>query len=299
MVQVARGCASGAPARVLRWLCALSILSLSAPGAPALADGGVTFNDIAEDGGAGITYLRVGTPERQAARAAIEAMETLPNETWRMTRALQFPMKADGTPGVALLDFDDDGDLDIYVTNGPGAPNSLYSNQLEETGVLEFVDVAADARVTATDQDSSGVCFGDIDNDGDLDIVVWNRNEPPSLLRNDLRSENQWIQVGLEGTKSNRAALGAQVTAAYGDRKQTQTVLSQASFYSSNDLRLHFGLGTETKVDLEVRWPSGEKQVFSGVSAGRVVQIREGRDLEATQAAPAAPSPVDKGSAVR
>ena len=185
MVQEARGCASGAPACVWRWLCALFILLLS-PGLPAWADGGVTFTDVAENGGAGITYLRAGTPERQAARAAIEAMETLPNETWRMTRALQFPMKADGTPGVALLDFDDDGDLDIYVTNGPGAPNSLFSNQLEETGVLEFVDVAADAGVTATDQDSSGVCFGDIDNDGDLDLYVLGVGEQHRLFENQL-----------------------------------------------------------------------------------------------------------------
>ncbi len=202
MVQEARGCASGAPARALRRLCALFILLLPA-GIPAWADGGVTFTDIAEGGGAGITYARAGSPDRLAARAAIEAMGTLPNATWRTTRALMFPMKANGTPGVALLDFDDDGDLDIYVTNGPGAPNSLYSNQLVESGALSFVDVAAAAGVMATMQDGSGVCFGDIDNDGDLDLYVLSLGAPHRLF------ENRLAQTGSATFADITAASGA------------------------------------------------------------------------------------------
>jgi hypothetical protein len=202
MVREARVRATHAPARGLRWLCALFILTLS-PGFPAWADGGVTFTDIAEGGGAGITYLRASSPDRVAARSAIEAMLALPNATWRTTRANMFPMKADGTPGVALLDFDDDGDTDIYVTNGPGAPNSLYSNQLVETGTLTFVDVAAAAGVTATDGDGSGVCFGDIDNDGDLDLYVLSLGAQHYLF------ENRLAQTGTATFVDITAASGA------------------------------------------------------------------------------------------
>ena len=94
------------------------------------------------------------------------------------------PEKPRGSPGVALLDFDGDGDLDLYVTNGPGAANSLYANRLETTGALRFEDVAEAAGVAATDQDSTGVCFGDLDNDGDPDLIVLGRSEPNRLFEN-------------------------------------------------------------------------------------------------------------------
>ena len=94
------------------------------------------------------------------------------------------PIKPHGAPGVAIFDHDGDGDLDLYVTNGPGAPNSLFSNQLAETGELAFVDLAVAAGVAATDQDSSGVCYGDVDNDGDPDLYVMGRSEPNRLFEN-------------------------------------------------------------------------------------------------------------------
>ncbi|HYO16636.1 MAG TPA: CRTAC1 family protein [Thermoanaerobaculia bacterium] len=184
MVRDVRGRASKARTRTRRLLGVLALLL--ALGSPVFADGGVTFNDIAENGGAGIGYLRAPSPSRLAARSAIEAMGVLPFATWRDTRAFQFPMKAGGAPGIALIDFDNDGDNDIYVTNGPGAANSLYSNQLKETGSLSFVDVAAAAGVTATSQDSQGVCYGDIDNDGDRDLYVLGSGEPNRLFENQL-----------------------------------------------------------------------------------------------------------------
>lgn len=94
------------------------------------------------------------------------------------------PLKWRGAPGVALLDHDGDGDLDIYVTNGPGTANSLFSSQLEETGELTFRDVAQTAGVGATDQDSSGVCFGDTDNDGDHDLFVLSNFGPNRFFEN-------------------------------------------------------------------------------------------------------------------
>ena len=95
----------------------------------------------------------------------------------------------------------------------------------------------------STPHSSRGAAFGDFDNDGDVDVLVMNMNEPPSLLRNEYAGGNRWIEVKLEGTASNRAALGATVRVTAGGRTQAQAVLSQSSYYSHDDLRLHFGLG--------------------------------------------------------
>jgi enediyne biosynthesis protein E4 len=108
---------------------------------------------------------------------------------------------------------------------------------------------------------------------------VINMNEPPSLLRNDVApAAGHWLKVKLVGVKSNRGAIGARVTARYGSRRQAQEVLSQSSFYSANDPRLHFGLGREDKADLEIRWPSGLVQRFEAVAADHLVTVREGDD---------------------
>jgi len=138
---------------------------------------GVTFGDIAAGDGAGIQYRRgesVNDVLWDNVRQGVFKFEDLPGS----------PGNTRGAPGVALLDYDDDGDLDIYVTNGPGVANSLYSSQLHETGVLSYIDVGLDSGVAASDQDSTGVCFGDIDNDGDPDLLVLGRNEPNRLFEN-------------------------------------------------------------------------------------------------------------------
>ena len=90
---------------------------------------------------------------------------------------------------------------------------------------------------------SRGAAFGDIDNDGDVDVLVMNMNEPPSLLRNDYRGANRWLTLRLDGAASNRAAIGATVIVTAGGATQARAVLSQSSYYSHDDLRLHFGLG--------------------------------------------------------
>jgi hypothetical protein len=123
---------------------------------------------------------------------------------------------------------------------------------------------------------SRGCAFGDFDNDGDLDILIVNLNEPPSLLRNDLAGDNRWLKVKLIGTKSNRSAIGARVLARYGGKQQVQEVISQSSYCSSNDRRLHFGLGKAETADLEIQWPAGSKQTFPKLEANRLYLIREG-----------------------
>ncbi len=148
-----------------------------------MADGGVTFTDIAEGGGAGVTFHRTASP-RDAIRTDILNATPIETPDFLGNARANSPQKAHGGPGVAILDYDNDGDEDVYVTNGPGSANSLYSNQLVETGQVTFVDVAVAAGVDATDQDSSGVCFGDIDNDGDQDIYVLGTGESNLLFEN-------------------------------------------------------------------------------------------------------------------
>jgi hypothetical protein len=115
-----------------------------------------------------------------------------------------------------------------------------------------------------------------VDNDGDVDALVMNMNEPPSLLRNDYPGGNGWIQLALEGRASNRSGIGATVVVTAGGRRQARAVLSQASYYSHDDLRLHFGLGRASRVDvIDVRWPNGQVQQLRNVEARRVVRIVE------------------------
>src|SRR5205085_11524955 len=111
----------------------------------------------------------------------------------------------------------------------------------------ELIETAGPA--VAAPHCSRGCAFGDFDNDGDVDVLIVNLNEPPSLLRNDLSGKNHWLKVKLIGVRSNRGAIGARVTARYGGRVQAQEVLSQSSFYSVNDFRLHFGLGQAETAD--------------------------------------------------
>ena len=144
--------------------------------APASADGGVTLVDDAAR--LGIDYRRAPS----ASNAEFDAIKRDPPYT--DAKRLDTPLKARGAPGVAIFDHDGDGDLDLYVANGPGADNPLYSNQLRESGEIGFVDVAAAAGVAAFDHDSSGVCFGDLDNDGDRDLLVVSAFDADLLFEN-------------------------------------------------------------------------------------------------------------------
>jgi len=133
-----------------------------------------------------------------------------------------------------------------------------------------------------TPKSSRGCAFGDFDNDGDIDVLVMNMNEPPSLLRNEYINKqsqrtNNWLQVKLIGTKSNRSAIGARVQVKSSVRVQVQEVTSQSSYYSHNDLRLHFGMGLNQKaVQMEIRWPNGQTETVKDVAVNQTVRIREG-----------------------
>ncbi len=123
---------------------------------------------------------------------------------------------------------------------------------------------------------SRGCAFGDFDNDGDLDVLIVNLNEPPSLLRNDVQGQPHWLKVKLIGVASNRSAIGARVLLHYGGKTQAQAVLSQSSFYSASDMRLHFGLGETAKADADIFWPSGARQSLRDISANQLITVKEG-----------------------
>jgi hypothetical protein len=192
--------------------------------------------------------------------------------------------------GAGIVDLDNDGLPDLFIAAGQVFPELEkkaalfpYKNPrivFRNLGGGSFEELFDEAGPAIAAQHSSrGCAFGDFDNDGDLDVLIMNMNEPPSLLRNDTAGRNRWLKVQLEAVTSNRSAIGTRVVARYGGRLQVQELISQSSFLSVNDKRLHFGLGAENSASLEVRWPSGMRQTFSNVPAGHLVLIREGTGI--------------------
>ena len=192
--------------------------------------------------------------------------------------------------GAGIVDLDNDGWPDLFSVTGAvypelerthaaypyKTPRVIFRN-LGDSKFEELIEEAGPGVAAA--HSSRGCAFGDFDNDGDVDVVIVNLNEPPSLLRNDLKAGGHWIKVLLTGTVSNRSAIGARVTARYGGRAHVQEVLAQSSFYSVNDRRLHFGLGPAATVDLDVRWPNGKTESFKAVQADALVTITEGKGI--------------------
>jgi hypothetical protein len=193
--------------------------------------------------------------------------------------------------GAGFADFDNDGWPDVLLVNGHvfpeldraktavpfRQPRVLYRN----VGGKRFDDVSAGAGpVITAPRVGRGAAFGDFDNDGRMDVVVNEMNAIPSLLRSTTNTKNHWVIVQLEGTKSNRTAIGARVTCVTSGLRQFDEVRSGGSFFSQNDLRLHFGLGTAQRIDLlEVHWPSGAVDRVRNVSVDGIIAIKEGIGL--------------------
>jgi hypothetical protein len=184
--------------------------------------------------------------------------------------------------GTKFFDYDNDGWVDLFVANGhvypqlPGyrQPRLLHHNNRNST----FTEVSADFGAVLTENRvSRGVAFGDIDNDGDVDLLIADLDGPPQLLRNDGGNTNNSILIKTIGTKSNRDGIGARVTVVAGDLTQTDQVRSGDSYISQSDLRLHFGLEKRAKVDsIQVRWPSGIVDKISNLGVNRIITIKEG-----------------------
>jgi enediyne biosynthesis protein E4 len=201
--------------------------------------------------------------------------------------------------GTGLVDLNNDGWPDIFTVTGNvypeveqvfkeyphRSPRLIYRN----LGNGRFQAVTAECGPGANELHSSrGCAFGDYDNDGDIDVLIMNMNEPPSLLRNDYNNgsthgANHWLKLKLIGTTSNRSAIGARIRLRSGGRWQTQEISSQSSYYSHNDPRPHFGLGAQTRVEqIEIRWPKGETEIIKDVAADRIVTIKEGAGVQPT-----------------
>jgi hypothetical protein len=193
--------------------------------------------------------------------------------------------------GTGFVDFDNDGLLDIFVANGHVSPqidqSTLGSKYLERKQLYRNLGNGRFREVTEeiggsllVEKSSRGTAFGDYDNDGDLDILVINLDDRPTLLRNEGNNGNHWLTLKLVGTKSNRDAIGARVTVTAGNRVQIAEVRSGGSYLSHNDSRVHFGLGEATRVKrLEVRWPSGGVETWEDLQGDQVLVLREGHGI--------------------
>jgi hypothetical protein len=191
--------------------------------------------------------------------------------------------------GTKFLDYDNDGWKDVIVANGHVYPylrrtgaggGETYDQRrllFRNLGNGKFADVSGEAGPGIGEERSSrGLATGDLDNDGDVDVVVVNIDATPSILRNDGGHARRWLSVRLRGRVSNRFGVGARVTAVTEDLRQIAEVTTSGSIFSASDSRVHFGLGSAAAADLEVRWPSGMVQTLRAVPANRIVEVDEG-----------------------
>jgi hypothetical protein len=186
--------------------------------------------------------------------------------------------------GTKFFDYDNDGWVDLFVANGhvyPQIPtyqqrNFVHRNNRDGT----FTDTPAPLGALAAEKRvGRGAAFGDLDNDGDVDIVLNNLDGPAQVLRNDGGANNS-VLVKLVGEKGNRGAVGARVRVVAGDLAQVDEVRSGDSYLSQSDTRLHFGLEKRARIDLiEIRWPGGAVERVKDVAANKILTIREGRGL--------------------
>jgi hypothetical protein len=178
----------------------------------------------------------------------------------------------------SFLDYDNDGDQDIFKTNGAlkhlyGQEDQLFENQ----GNGLFKDVSLElGKYFSEEYVGRGACIGDYDNDGDLDIFIVNLNSRAVFLRNNKGNRNNWLMLDLEGTTSNREGIGARVKITSGGKTQIAQKKTTTGYLSQNDPRIHFGLARNEIVErIEIKWPSGKTQILENVKANQILAIKE------------------------
>lgn len=178
----------------------------------------------------------------------------------------------------SFVDYDNDGDVDIFKSNG--ALKHLYGQEdqlFENMGDEKFTDVSLDrGEYFHHEMVGRGACLGDYDNDGDQDIFVVNLNDRCVFLRNNLGNKNNWLILNLIGKSSNRDGIGSRVKIVSGGKTQITQKRSTTGYLSQNDPRIHFGLaGNETVELIEIKWPSGKVQTLENVKANQILDVNE------------------------
>jgi len=195
--------------------------------------------------------------------------------------------------GTAFEDLDNDGWVDLLVVNGHVYPQLELTQAKYQTGFRQpfllfrnlsdgtFAEISSEAGLRALPPASRrGAAFGDLNNDGRIDVVIVNLGEPPTVILNTTSNQNQSVTFNLVQAKVNRDAIGARLTLRTSKRSQIREVEAGASYLSQNDLRLHFGLGLEEKIErVEVRWSNGEVESVPGVTANQIVTITQGKGI--------------------
>jgi enediyne biosynthesis protein E4 len=178
----------------------------------------------------------------------------------------------------SFIDYNNDGKVDLFKVNGElkhlyGQEDQVFENMDGE----KFEDISVNLGAYFQEENvGRGACFGDYDNDGDLDAYIVNLDDYGVFLRNNRGTENNWIILNLVGTESNRDAIGAKVIISAGDRQQMGVRRSTTGYLSQNDPRMHFGLGDATQVDfVEIRWPSGKVQLLEDVKVNEILTVKE------------------------
>ena len=199
--------------------------------------------------------------------------------------AVSIPMSGFGS---RFFDYNNDGLVDLFVHNGhPFEPiNKLFPETTYKEPPFLFENTGSGFRDVAAVRGAPlrkfyagrGLAVGDIDNDGDSDLLLMNVGEPPALLRNDGGNRNHWLGINLVGTGSNRDGVGAKVTVAAGGKRRYKQRLGGSSYCSASDPRLLFGLGASTKIDeIKVTWPSGKVSTVKNVRSNQYLTIKENR----------------------
>jgi enediyne biosynthesis protein E4 len=178
----------------------------------------------------------------------------------------------------SFIDYNNDGLIDIFKVNG--ALKHLYGQEdqlFENMGDGKFKDVSTESgSYFLKELVGRGACFGDYDNDGDIDAYIVNLNDRGAFLRNNKGNQNSWITLKLEGTTSNRDGIGARVKVTSGGKVQTSQKKSTTGYLSQNDPRMHFGLAKNVMIEqIEIKWPSGKVQVLKNIKANQILTVKE------------------------
>jgi hypothetical protein len=248
------------------------------------------FSDYTHDGMLDLIVTRYGY--QPLTLYSNEGAKGFADVTWssQIGRTTYMPVRW----GAGFADFDNDGWPDILVANGNVSPvvdelpNDLkYHEPLQlfrNQGDRTFAEIAdASGLNDGPMQSRRGTAFGDINNDGNIDVVVYNVGAPPSVFLNESKNTNHRVLFRLVGTKSNKAAIGARVTVTTGKTSQIDEVRAGGSYLSTNDVRLHFGLGAESIMKkIEIDWPSGLREELKNIPADAIYTIEEGHGIQNT-----------------